>query len=329
MPRFMWWEKEYAEHPYMRALPMKKLNERFHDLMTNMLRISDGGKVGIVNASNGVEWVRYLQHLFAEAKARELPYPLFLDTRYAPDWSRDGFAPSVKSRHSAGAFEAVKAWAESGGKQRFSVVKYGEREFMERFLRDGEILVRPSAGLDDLAFNRAVRDDENTVNVFGARTGEGSAVPASELPNWWGNRYSMNEFSSSTDRDYMLYCMSSTLSPTLFSQFGKTYNACVLIHDMDEFIKRMDQGTRKRFPPTEFIHGHCWTTYIDPLGAIPPLPEPPKERSAIPIPFLKHFRHAYQKEYRFAWVPSESRHGLEKVCVPIGSLKDIAEIITI
>lgn len=329
MPRYAWWEKEYAEHRYMRALPMKDLNKRFHDLMANMLFISDSGKIGISSSWSGIEWARYQQHLDAEAAARGLPFPYFLDSRYSPDWDKDGFTRSVKSRHSARAFKAVKAWDEACGNRQFSVVKYGKRGDMERFLHYGEILVRPSTTFDDETFNRAQRDDENSVRVFGARTVDGSAVPASQLPSGWGDRYSMNEFSAAMDRDYMLYCMSSTLSPTLFSQFGEDYDACVLIYDMGEFVTRINQGTKKRFPREGFVHGHCQTTYIDPLGEIPITPKPPKTPRKIPIPFLKHFRYAYQKEYRFVWLPKEPQKGLEKECVRIGSLEDIAEIIRI
>ena len=170
MPRFMWWEKEYFEHPYMRSLPMKNLNERFHDLSSNMLVISDGGKVGIQIAASGVEWARYLQHVHAEASARELPFPYFLDKRHEPDWSRDGLSSSVKSRHSASTFNAIKAWADAGGDRQFSVVKYGKRGDMERFLRDGEVLVRPSTTFDDEKFNRAQRDDEEFRLKFSERS---------------------------------------------------------------------------------------------------------------------------------------------------------------
>ncbi len=327
MPRSMWWEKEYVERPYMRGLPMKGLNERFHDIALNLLKTTEGGKIGMNITSAGIEWGRYMQHVLEEAGARELPYPLFLDKRHAPDWTKDGITSSVTSGHSVGAFEAVKAWADGGGDHRFTVAKYGERRWMERLLSDGEILVRPSADYDDEAFNRAQRDDENSVSVFGARTGDGTAVPASDLPGWWGDRYSMTEFAAKMDRDYMLYCMARTLSPTLFSHFGEEYDACVLIHDFDEFARRVDEGTRNCFPPGEFLHAHCWTTYIDPLSAIQPTPKPRKRSTAIPIPFLKHFRYAYQKEYRFVWVPSEPRSGLEATCVRIGPLGDIAEII--
>ena len=155
-------------------------------------------------------------------------------------------------------------------------------------------------------------------------------MPASDLPGWFCDQYSMTNFSSTADRDYMLYCMSSALSPTLFSQFGNAYDACVLIHDMDEFVTRMDLGTKQCFPRTEFrAPGIAGPPTLIPLGAIPPTPKPAKKTSAIPIPFLKHFRHAYQKEYRFVWVPTEPRRGFEKACISIGSLEDIAEIIRI
>ena len=328
-PRFVRWEKEYREHPYLRALPMKGLNQRFHDLVPNMLNISEGGKIGVDIATSGIEWGRYFQHVLTEAADRELPYPLFLDRRYAPDEDKDGFSLSVKSGHSSGAFDTVKAWAKNGGDGRFTVVKYGERKFMERFLAHGEMLVRPSAAFDHEAFNRAQRDDENSVGVFGVCTSDGWAMTASELPAWWGDRYSMRDFFSSMDRDYMLYCMARTLSPALFSQFGNDYDACVLVHDMDEFAKRVDEGTRSCFPPGKFVYAHCWTTYIDPLGAIRPTPEPPKGSDRMPIPFLKHFRHAYQAEYRFIWLPTEPHHGFTNTCVSIGPIEDIAEIICI
>ncbi len=329
MPNFMWWEKEYVENPYMRALPMKDLNQRFHDLIPNALSIQQGGKVGMEVTPNGVEWVRYMQHLFKEAQMREAPHPLFLDRRYEPDWSRDGFVRSVKDRHSSKAFDAVKTWAEAGSDRKFSVAKYGEKYFMEKFLREGEMLVSSSPSFDDEMLTRAQRDDENSFSVFGARGADGSFIPASDLPASSGDRRSLIEYRKSMDRDYMLYCMSRTLSPTLFSHFGTAYDACVLVHNMDEFVRRVDEGTRKHFPPEEFTYAHSWITYIDPLGAIQPTPEPAGDQVKIPIPFLKHFRHTYQSEYRFVWLPKQVRRGLGTQCVSIGSIDDIAEIILV
>ncbi len=328
MPRFMWWEKEYVENPYMRALPMKELNQRFFDVMFNSNEISKDGKLGIQGDTNGVQWMRYFQHVLTEAKMRELPMPLFLDDRYSPDWAKDAFTASVKGKHSTKASDAVAVWTASKKDNEFYVVKYGEYRFMKEFLESGQMLIQPSRNFDDESYNQALRDDENSVSVFGVRTTDGTAIPAHDIRDW-GDRYSMREFSSSMDRDYMMYCMARTLSPTLFSHFGEGYDSCVLIHDMDEFMKRMGEGTKREFPPEDFAHGRGRVTYIDPLGAIQPTPDIPEE-SKVAIPFLKHFRHTYQGEFRFVWVPRiPMKDGLTKMIVSIGSLGDIAEIIRI
>ena len=327
MPRFMWWEKEYVERPYMRALPMKDLNQRFFEIVMNSHEISKGGKLGIRVATNGVEWMRYFGHITTEACARELPYPLFLDKRVSPDYDGDNFYAAVKGKHADRAYNAVEACLTRVDTD-FHVVKYGERGHMEDFLAHGEMLVSPSARFEDKAFGQAVRYDENTVSFFGARTSDGRVIPANDLPSWWGDRYSMIDFKWSMDRSYMMYCLAGSLSATLFSQFGRTYDSCVLIHDMDEFVQRVVAGARRHFPVSEFVHGRGPVTYVDPLSAIEPIPDV-TTGTPVTIPFLKHFKHAYQQEFRFVWVPKVARTDLQNTCLRVGSIEDIAELITV
>ena len=325
MPRFMHWEAEYVKNPYTRALPMKDLNKRFLDVMVNMEEISTGGKLGVRNDANSVAWWSYFQHVLTEAKMRELPFPLFLDNRCAPDWDKDSFTSSVKGHHSSKAFEAIKKWKNEKDKE-FSLVKYGECCYMEEFIKEGKIQIQPSRNFDDEALNQAIRDDENKMSVFGIRIEGGRVIPANDIRGW-GDRYSMLEYSSSMDRDYMMYCMAATLAPTLFSHFGP-YDACVLIHDMDEFVRRINVGTSNQFLPQDFIRTHGKVTYLDPLGAIGPTPDVP-EGEKLTIPFMKHYRHTYQDEFRFVWIPRTPKKDLAKVILSIGSLEDIAEIIRI
>ena len=326
MPRFMHWEKEYIENPYMRALPMEDLNQRFFDIIVNSHEINEGGKLGIGVGANGTMWLRFFQHVLMEAKMRELPYPYFLDKRYSLDWDEDSFISSVKGKHSSSAYDACTKWMEEKN-NKFHVVKYGEYRYMKRFLKEGQMLIQPSDNFDDESYNQAVRDDENAISIFGARINSNEAIPAHDIRGW-GDRYSMAGLSSSMDRSYMMYCMTRILSPTLFSHFGP-YDSCVLIHDMGEFVKRLDEGTSRYFPTEGFVHARGNVTYIDPLGAIKFTANVQKKTNMI-IPFLKHFRHSYQDEYRFVWVPrTPKKHGLTKVNVSIGSLEDIAEIIRI
>ena len=325
MPRFMHWEAEYVNNPYMRALPMKDLNERFFDLMVNVEEITVGGKLGVSNDANGVAWGSYFQHVLMEAKMRELPYPLFLDKRYSPDWGKDSFVLSIKEKHSSKAFNTIKKWKGNNDNE-FSLVKYGKCCDMEAFIKDGEMLIQPSRKFNDEALNQALKDDENKMSIFGIRIEGGRVIPAYNIRGW-GDRYSMLEYSSSIDRDYMMYCMAATLSPTLFSHFGP-YDACVVIHNMDEFVRRVHLGTSNQFPLRNYIRTHDKVTYLDPLGAIKPTPDQP-EGKKLSIPFIKHFRHTYQNEFRFVWIPKEPKEDLDKVILSIGSIEDIAEIIRI
>ena len=305
---------------------MKQLNQRFIDITVNSHEISDGGKLGIGAGPYGIMWLRFLQHVFTEAKMRELPYPYFLDKRYSPDWDRDSFISSVKGKHSSSAFDACEKWLREKN-NKFYVVKYGEYRYMKKFLKEGQILVQFSRNFDDESYNQAIRDNEETISIFGMRVNRNEAIPAHDIRSW-GDRYSMTELSSSMDRGYMMYCMTNVLSPTLFSHFGP-YDSCVLIHDIDEFVKRLDAGTGICFPAENFVHAHGNVTYIDPLGAIK-FTTHVQKKTAMAIPFLKHFRHSYQAEYRFVWVPkTPKKHPLTKVKVSIGSLEDIAEIIRV
>ena len=327
MSRTMWWEKDYIENPYMRALPMKELNERFHDLLANSVDITNGGKLGLRVPISRVEWTRYLQDVFVEARNRELPYPLFVDQRYSPKGDDNSFISSVKGDHSTRAADAVARWLTDKVKG-FQIIKYGEYQYMKKLLATGEMLIQSSRGFDKDSYNEARRDDENSVSIFGVGTIDGTAIPAYDVAGR-SRQDRMTTFSSSTDRDYMLYCMAGTLSPTLFAHFGQSDDSCVLIHDVDEFTRRVDRGTRESFPPEDFIFAHGWVTYFDPLGAIPLTPAIP-EGSEVPIPFLKNFRHAYQDEYRYVWFPkTRIKDGLSSQKVWIGSLQDIAEIIRI
>ena len=327
MPRFRWWEKEYVENQYMRALPMRDVNHRLFDLFMNLQNVTGGGKIGLRRTANGVEWWRFVQHVLTEVRSRELPYPLFIDKRHAPDWANDAFVGSVTGNHAARAERAIREWKKTRRRD-YQVVKYGEYQFMRAFLDSGQVQISPSRTFKDEQYVRALRDDENSMSAFGARGLDGYVIPAGHLPDWWGDRYAMRQFTTSMDRDYLLYCMTATLSPTLFSHFGEGYDACVLVHDVEALARRLDEATKESFPAADFVHAFSPVVYVDPLGAIPASPGLPDD-AQVPIPFLKHFRYAYQDEVRFVWVPREPRRSFRRTSVSIGSLEDIAEIIRV
>jgi hypothetical protein len=60
--------------------------------------------------------------------------------------------------------------------------------------------------------------------------------------------------------------------------------------------------------------------YLDPLNTMP---------DKIKLFFSKHFRYAYQNEFRVAWLPQKPISKLQPLFISLGSLEDIAEILTV
>jgi hypothetical protein len=58
--------------------------------------------------------------------------------------------------------------------------------------------------------------------------------------------------------------------------------------------------------------------YYDPLLVTP---------GEVDVLTCKHFRYAYQKEVRVAWLPPGPIQTLEPIFVELGSLSDIAEVL--
>lgn len=94
--------------------------------------------------------------------------------------------------------------------------------------------------------------------------------------------------------------------------------SCLLITDPHAFLQKIAYATAQRLPG--WISDARGVKYIDPLNAT---------IRDVEVCFSKHFRYAYQKEYRIAWLPPEDREKLEPIELEIGSLEDCAELISL
>ena len=64
----------------------------------------------------------------------------------------------------------------------------------------------------------------------------------------------------------------------------------------------------------------CPVLYVDPFNIVAP-------KTDTEIHFGKNFRYAYQKEFRFVWIPKNPTC-LKEIYLSIGDISDISEIIT-
>jgi hypothetical protein len=93
-------------------------------------------------------------------------------------------------------------------------------------------------------------------------------------------------------------------------------DAVLIIRDRDRFEARLRAALRRRLSRWK-----CWSgsvQYCDPLQV--------NERQVDVISW-KHFRFAYQREWRLALLPPRPRMALPMLDLRLGSLQDIAELV--
>lgn len=168
------------------------------------------------------------------------------------------------------------------------LVRYSSRHFITDMFERGSIRIAPASSYDDPSLDVARRDNELCVSD--------GANPSLRAQS-----------------DYLVYCVTMVLKPRLFGDF-RGADAALVIRDPAQFFVRLDKAVSRLPFAWEGILGGV--KYFDPL----------RTNFANVVPgYWKHFRFAYQAEWRYAWFPKESGHVLEPVFVELGSLKDIAE----
>jgi hypothetical protein len=305
------WRLSYRENRYCRHLTQAELNRRVRDIFLNFLRLTPDAKVGLPPMSAaGIKWMVLWTHVLEEMRLRHGPYP-------------NGFTREILHREPYPDFagelaqKAASVLVSRGVSSGNVLIKYGKPEWMASLYEHGRFRVQSAGYYSKPDHNGAVRDDElslqvslalNRCDIVNVVTNP-QDVPA-EAPD---QRFDV-DFRHPTD--YWMYCLTSSVEPRHFVDFDCT--ACVVIRDRSEFIRRLQAVQDKYFPGT--VRRHGLATYIDPL-------QPSTAR--IDLPMSKHFRFAYQDEYRFVWEPVKRTREVTHVDVALGSLRDISELVTL
>ena len=197
-----------------------------------------------------------------------------------------------------------------------ALIKLNKRVHMKKFFERGQLRISPASSYLDPSLNHAIRDDELKFDRMRPR----SEVTIRYLDEETSEMRDIDLTADVTKTDslatdYYVCCMTHTLSYRLFEDFEA--DACVIIRDPKAFCSRLQ----------EVVHAHLlgWLGWNRPVQYIDPYLH--NERH-IDLIFSKHFRHWYQQEYRFAWIPEKGgRTDLEPFDVELGSLKQISEIV--
>jgi hypothetical protein len=297
--------QDYVRNRYMILLSEDQLARRTVDIIGNMHVIDENGLVSLDGNDPYLSyWADRLTELQVEMQLRHGPYPAGWDQR------RIDLARLPRSTAVSGT-ELAKVELRTGrdlGPD--SVVKYGKLKYLRAMLIEGHMRFAPASLYADPTLNEAVRDNELENEIWCD-----PSVPFNEHPPgtivFPTGRAS---YRAQAHSDYYVQCYSQALTTRLLLDFDA--DACLVIYDREEFLRRIGSAL-----PREVAQ---WRRLAVEVGYYDPLQVQPTEVSVFSS---KHFRYAYQREYRVALISNTVQDRLPFLELRIGSLEDIAELL--
>lgn len=305
------WRQQYRNRRYLQYVNDKDLEQRLRDITCNFFVLYENGKIGPRHVNKGESyWIEVFTHILEEYSLRGTGLP--------PNVLKEARLPKATYPAIPKSVAAVEGRILDPG--RF-LIKYGKTQYLKQMLNEGFIRISPTSKYNDSSLNTAIKDDELTMTVYGLPSETTMQVidketnkPIGDPLKAIGNISYTNTFPT----DYYVYCTANVYDHRLFQDFEA--DSCVIINNPSVFKELLEQSIKKIHP--EWLMFNGIVEYFDPFNT---------KGSEYVIPFAKHFRYAYQYEYRFAWVPPPGKifNLLPFIELNLGSLRGIAELIVL
>ena len=292
---------EYRRDRFMQRLTDEELGRRVSDITANLTRVTEDGKLGLLETRDPalMYWFIRFTETLEEVALRYGPYPAgFREGRICAQGMPDSLNP-----RKLGTPRSLVGKSQYKGD---GIVKYGREQYLRRALDRGALRISPASAYLDASLNTAIQDDELTAALDLAFPSPPQIVIPGE-----GKSYIRLTGAQRLETNYYVFCTSRALELRLFADFGA--DCCLVIHNLTDFAERLCAAVDDALPGWRHIQDNL--EYYDPLQVMP---------GQIHLPLSKHFRYAYQKEYRFAWLPPQPKERLEPLHLELGNLKDIA-----
>ena len=185
--------------------------------------------------------------------------------------------------------------------------RYSERKWLDLSLRLGEFRLRPASEYKSMEVSVARTDDEQhrrivlrNPQITHVKTGQ-PLIPVGDVV-----------MASNIDSDYLTLCVATVYSDHFYQDFEGS-DACLIIHNPDHFFDRMYKAIDSELP-------NSWGAADGPVSY--------GSCSSLGAPFTKPEKFLFQFEWRFMCLPIPSLSKCEATVVTLGSIEDIAEVIT-
>ncbi|KAF0144782.1 MAG: hypothetical protein FD156_1611 [Nitrospirae bacterium] len=295
----------------MGHLKEDELQQRAKDVFNNLILLNEESKISLPKLSSETEkWMILWTHVLEEFVIRSGPYP----SGFANGFMKNIKIPDPRSPLAPKAANAVRTTSLPPGDYLF---KYGKSEYLRQALNEKQIRISPASSYDDPSLNPAIRDKELELSICPSPSGFKMKAYDGKTGKYKGDIHPQNfVYTARSKTNYYVYCLSLSFTPRLFLDFDA--DACLVIRKPSEFEKiilsifetkvRNWSGVRERI------------VYIDPLNC---------SMADIDVFSSKDFRYAYQREYRFIWLPPAPVQNLAHIFIEVPNIEEYCYLVDI
>jgi hypothetical protein len=293
------WEFEYSISRYLLNLPIAELDQRYRSICKNISLLISSSRDAVpvqVHFHSTWWWLRKRAQLLAEYALRGVQPKQFNVEPITPASSPAPFHQPRPHDYK-------------------TLIRYGEARWLVPLAERGQIRFTPASSYKNEELGPARHDDELNQSTF--TRGDRIAITTMD-----GKRISMIgdlKTTVNTSTDMYVYCVGNEYDARLFAEFpnrnGQPADAYCVIWDSQEFQSRMFTESNKYFSGWSFHH--LPISYFDPYE---------NGKNYISPGVCKKFDYAYQREYRFIWLPPGRAPLFGPVDLSIGALTDIITV---
>jgi hypothetical protein len=293
---------------YLRGLSDTALSERLVHWMNNCTQLSSTGMVNLC-ATENPDYFHRLMDCFAETALRHGDISRAQDkAMWAPE-RNVMIKPSEETTAKITSLQQILS-----SKSVSPLIRFGPKKFMRELYSTGGLLFQQASTFIQ-AENLSVRDNELTLLMkrYVPRD-ELKSIPGAPDPEMIEDRGVGLNIALSCP-DFLVFCMTDTINYRLIADWDA--QAVIVIHDPTSFSDRLRiaSDTLIRKSGADVLESGK-VRYIDPYFAL----------NNPDVPFCKHYRFSYQREFRFV-VRGTSKLNFEERKLEIGSIEDIADIV--
>lgn len=309
LKRQEWWEREYCQSLYLTFSSDEYLERRFIDHFHNNVCLTAEGQ--IAPREDFSEGSGLIGPLFSHMQSE-----ILLRGGLRGDVIRTA-NQELDKYFANGTPTGVALFRNFPETLKNVIVKFGKKSHLRSALTNGEIRLTPANFYQKGSLLNAMRDFETERWFHDPKfdlvlNGEKSFKIRDRTVDIEDGFF---KFSVSCP-NYLLWSACRDIDRRLPDDFGA--DAALIIREPQKFAARLSHRLKSIWPNVPVWHGNI--KYYDPcsFADIKTRPET-----------IKHFSYLYQREWRFCAFPYDKYRSDEAFSISLGSLSDIAELVTI